>query len=121
MSKLSEFKNCDLQALMAEIEVELSASDSILKIIRKIEKSSGYDREVVQNQIKIIAQDRLDKLALEKKQRDLAERERQYELGKIKATEEADAISLNLGQGNESLSKNVMQKFDPEKSDMSLF
>lgn len=37
MSELSEFRNGDLQALMAEIEVELSASDFILKIIRKIE------------------------------------------------------------------------------------
>lgn len=51
MSELSGFKKSYLKALAAEFGVELPTSDAILKIIRKIETLSDYEKEMSLNKV----------------------------------------------------------------------
>ena len=128
MTELSQFRKVDLTALAAEFEVAICATDTVIKIIKKIESSPDYDKGLALAQVKLIQEERLENIEQEKVNREWEsakkEKDRVFELEKLKIAQVTETVSLESStiERNPKVSlKNVTPSFDPETSDMSLF
>lgn len=126
MSELNQYRKAELIELADELEVELLTTDKVVGIIKKIESSVDFDKELAIAQIKIIREDRLkreenERLAYESGEK---QKEREHELEKIKMSllnETASLGSEREERKNVISLKNMIQNFDPEKSEISLY
>ncbi|GBM14481.1 hypothetical protein AVEN_101136-1 [Araneus ventricosus] len=120
MAFLAKFKKVDLSRLEEELEIEITSEDRILDICRKNKNSPDYDEEFAKGQLEVIAQDREAELAMKER-----ETERAYELEKLKIAGAAETASLNStrseGSRNRREIKHLMQKFDSQNTDISLY
>ncbi|GBN02871.1 hypothetical protein AVEN_153227-1, partial [Araneus ventricosus] len=106
----------------------------VIDICKKIKNSPNYEEEFAKGQLDVIVQERENEIAqaeLAKKERkaelDRKEREteRIYELEALKIASAAETVSLNStrseGNRNRREIKHLMQKFDSQNNDISLY
>ncbi|KAG8187741.1 hypothetical protein JTE90_015611 [Oedothorax gibbosus] len=105
-----------------EMGVEVSENYRKIDIKKEIIASKEYDEEVVKFQLDAMVEDR--RVKMEREAQKIRE-EREYELEKLRITQVADISLLPSGSGENfrpvKNMKYVMQKYDPENSDMVLF
>ncbi|GBO23257.1 hypothetical protein AVEN_53556-1 [Araneus ventricosus] len=111
MAFLTKFRKVDLASLAEEMGIEITSEDRVIDICKKIKNSPDYEEEFAKGQLDVISQER--------------ETERAYELEKLKITSAAETVSLNStrseGSRNRREIKHLMQKFDSQNTDISLY
>ncbi|GBN11654.1 hypothetical protein AVEN_111890-1 [Araneus ventricosus] len=131
MAFLAKFKKVDLTKLAEELGIEIIPEDRVIDICKKIKSFPDYDEEFTKGQSNVITQEREAEAEIARKERDAelarAEREteRVYELEKFKIASAAETASLNStrseGSRNRREIKHLMQKFDSQNTDISLY
>ncbi|GBM54811.1 hypothetical protein AVEN_263523-1, partial [Araneus ventricosus] len=111
MAFLAKFRKVDLVRLAEEMGLDITSEDRVIDICKKIKNSPDYEEEFAKGQLDVISQER--------------ETERAYELEKLKITSAAETASLNStrseGSRNRREIKHLMQKFDSQNTDISLY
>lgn len=135
MAEFKNFRKADLKVLAEELEVEIETGDTIMKISAKIKDMPDFDLEFCLAQLKIIEQDRLAELASQEKLRE-REQQNEHELKLETKKLELELEKAKLGLNSETVSQvsnssmervrktplsSIMQKFNPEKSDLALY
>lgn len=111
-----------LLLLAEELEVGVVSSDNKKTITQKIISAVDYDEEVTRSYLKSIRED-LDR---QEKKEEL-EKQRQFELEKLRLQNAADGISVNSNsseqeyRGSRNVLKDLVPKFDPKLIDITLF
>ncbi|GBM16971.1 hypothetical protein AVEN_133257-1 [Araneus ventricosus] len=90
MAYLVNYSRADLILLARECEVEIASTDGTRTIIKKIKESPDFDNDLEISQIKVLSNDRVK---TERKHE--LERDRQYELEKLKLQPQSGMSSLN--------------------------
>ncbi|GBN24062.1 hypothetical protein AVEN_58452-1, partial [Araneus ventricosus] len=145
MAFLAKFRKVDLARLAEEMGLEITSEDRVIDICKKIKNSPDYEEEFAKGQLDVISQEReaeaeiaRAELAREEREAELArkgreaelarkerETERAYELEKLKIESAAETVSLNStrseGSRNRREIKQLMQKFDSQNTDISLY
>ncbi|GBO12409.1 hypothetical protein AVEN_200021-1 [Araneus ventricosus] len=109
----------DLILLAREWEVDIASTDGTRTIIKKIKESPDFDNDFALVQIKVLSKDRV-----ETERKNELERDRQYELEKLKLQPQSGMSSLNSRFRENKVAtslKSVMHKCDMENSDMTLY
>ncbi|GBM47553.1 hypothetical protein AVEN_90265-1 [Araneus ventricosus] len=111
MAFLAKFRKVDLVRLAEEMGLEITSEDRVIDICKKIKNSPDYEEQFAKGQLDVISQER--------------ETERAYELEKLKITSAAETASLNStrseGSRNRREIKHLMQKFDSQNTEISLY
>ncbi|GBM03421.1 hypothetical protein AVEN_260501-1 [Araneus ventricosus] len=125
MAFLAKFRKVDLARLAEEMGLEITSEDRVIDICKKIKNSPDYEEEFAKGQLDVIVQEREGEIAQAELARRERETERAYELEKLKITSAAEAASLNStrsdGSRNRREIKHLMQKFDSQNTDISLY
>ncbi|GBM31262.1 Retrovirus-related Pol polyprotein from transposon 412, partial [Araneus ventricosus] len=119
MAELVNYSRADLILLARECEVYIESTDGTRTIIKKIKESPDFDNDFTLAQIKVLSNDRV-----ETERKNELERDRQYELEKLKLQPQSGMSSLNSSFREKKVAtslKSVMHKFDMENSDMTLY
>ncbi|GBL75384.1 hypothetical protein AVEN_117439-1 [Araneus ventricosus] len=134
MAFLAKFRKVDLAKLAEELGIEITSEDRVIDICKKIKNSPDYKEEFAKGQLDVIVQERENEiaqaeLARKELETELARKEREieriYELEKLKIASAAETFSLNStrseGSRNRREIKYLMQKFDSQNTDISLY
>ncbi|GBN38397.1 hypothetical protein AVEN_200987-1 [Araneus ventricosus] len=136
MAFLAKFRKVDLVRLAEEMGLEITSEDRVIDICKKIKNSPDYEEEFAKGQLDVISQEReaeaeiaRAELAREELEAELARKEREteraYELEKLKIASAAETVSLNStrseGSRNRREIKHLMQRFDSQNTDISLY
>ncbi|GBL60273.1 hypothetical protein AVEN_261869-1 [Araneus ventricosus] len=119
MAELVNYSRADLILLARECEVDIASTDGTRTIIKKIKESPDFDNDFALAQIKVLSNDRV-----ETERKNELERDRQYELEKLKLQPQSGMSSLNSSFREKKVAtslKSIMHKFDMENSDMTLY
>ncbi|GBM57553.1 hypothetical protein AVEN_97662-1 [Araneus ventricosus] len=116
--------------------LEITSEDTVIDTCKKIKNSPYYEEEFAKGQLDVISQEReaeaeiaRAELAREEREAKLARKEREteraYELEKLKIASAAETVSLNStrseGSRNRREIKHLMQKFDSQNTEISLY
>ncbi|GBL88169.1 hypothetical protein AVEN_29542-1 [Araneus ventricosus] len=111
MALLAKFRKVDLARLAEEMGLEITSENRVIDICKKIKNSPDYEEEFAKGQLDVISQER--------------QTERAYQLEKLKIASAAETVSLNStrSEGSRNLReiKHLMQKFDSQNTDISLY
>ncbi|GBM73158.1 hypothetical protein AVEN_30046-1 [Araneus ventricosus] len=122
MAFLAKFRKLDLAKLAEELGTEVIPEDRVIDICKKIKNSPNYEEEFAKGQLEVIAQEREAEAEIARAE---SETERAYELEKLKIASAAKTASLNStrseGSRNRREIKHLMQKFDSQNTDISLY
>ncbi|GBM49021.1 Retrovirus-related Pol polyprotein from transposon 412 [Araneus ventricosus] len=134
MAFLAKFRKVDLARFAEEMGLEITSEDRVIDICKKIKNSLDYEEEFAKGQLDVIVHERENEIAeaeIVKKEREaeLAKKEREteraYELEKLRITSAAETASLNStrseGSRNRREIKHLMQKFDSQNTEISLY
>ncbi|GBO35736.1 hypothetical protein AVEN_234701-1 [Araneus ventricosus] len=134
MAFLAKFRKVDLARLAEEMGLEITSEDRVIDIGKKIKYFPDFEEEFAKGQLDVIVQERESEIAqaeLARKEREAelarkeCETERAYELEKLKIASAAGTVSLNStrseGSRNRREIKHLMQKFDSQNTDISLY
>ncbi|GBM50241.1 hypothetical protein AVEN_134804-1 [Araneus ventricosus] len=119
MADLANYSRADLILLARECEVNIASTDGTRTIIKEIKESPDFHNDFALAQIKVLSNDRE-----ETERKNELERDRQYELEKLKLQPQSGMSSLNSSFREKKVAtslKSVMHKFDMENSDMTLY
>ncbi|GBM26222.1 hypothetical protein AVEN_22780-1 [Araneus ventricosus] len=108
MADLVTYSRADLILLARECEVDIASTDGTRTIIKKIKESSDFDNDFALAQIKVLSDERL-----ETERKNELERDRQFELEKLKLQPQSGMSSLNSSFREKKVAtslKSVMQK-----------
>ncbi|GBM76848.1 hypothetical protein AVEN_40309-1, partial [Araneus ventricosus] len=90
MADLVNYSRADFILLARECEVDIANADGIKTIIKKIKESPDFDNDFALAQNKVLSNDRV-----ETERKNELERDRQYELEKLKLQPQSGMSSLN--------------------------
>ncbi|GBN19896.1 hypothetical protein AVEN_258543-1 [Araneus ventricosus] len=125
MAFLAKFRKVDLARFAEEMGLEITSEDRVIDISKKIKNSPDYEEEFAKGQLDVIVQEREGEIAQAELARKERETERAYELEKLKIASAAETVSLNSTRSEESRNrreiKHLMQKFDSQNTDISLY
>ncbi|KAF8783446.1 hypothetical protein HNY73_013605 [Argiope bruennichi] len=122
MAFIAKARKCDLQELASELGEEIDGNLTIANLRKLILNSNEYEEEFVKGVLEGIVERRQEKENLERR-----EKERQFELEKIKLQTSIETQSL-MSENNEMNTKHnsselqkILQKFDSKNDDISLY
>ncbi|XP_055942030.1 uncharacterized protein LOC129972075 [Argiope bruennichi] len=122
MAFIAKARKCDLQELASELGEEIDGNLTIANLRKLILNSNEYEEEFVKGVLEGIVERRQEKENLERQ-----EKERQFELEKIKLQTSIETQSI-ISENNEMSNKHnslelqkILQKFNSKNDDISLY
>ncbi|GBM45853.1 hypothetical protein AVEN_180721-1 [Araneus ventricosus] len=113
------------KADLARLAEEITSEDRVIDICKKNKNSPYHEEEFAKGQLDVIVQEREREIAQAELVRKERETKRAHELEKLKIASAPKTVSLNYtrseGSGNRREIKHLMQKFDSQNTDISLY
>ncbi|GBO36538.1 hypothetical protein AVEN_93017-1 [Araneus ventricosus] len=118
MAELVIYSRADLILLAKECEVDIASTDGARTIIKKIKESPDFDNDFALAQVNVLSDD-----GLKTERKNELERDSKFELEKLKLQPQSGISSLSSSFREKVATslKSVMNKFDMENSDMTLY
>lgn len=119
-----KYKREDLFTVAYDMGIDLLESDRKVDIKNKMQASAEFEEGLVKEQLDLLVEERKAEMEREK-EREKLESDRAFELERLRLTlaSETNSVASTNSEGTRTGKsiKTVMQKYDPEKSDMVLF